>query len=152
MIVFQASIFFLHIFKLLSSSSSSLLDEKEKMTDVIFYTCGFIFFFDQKKKHCEQLRVFIALQGFWFLYFVNHTIHIHTHTHSLTHAHTPQKREHKNKRSQGKKKTKTSRGVSKNSSYNQKEIVKCLCSSSLRWTKAQYLQVYAHCIAMAKCC
>lgn len=99
MIVFQASIFFLHIFKLLSSSSSSLLDEKEKMTDVIFYTCGFIFFFDQKKKHCEQLRVFIALQGFWFLYFVNHTIHIHTHTHSLTHAHTPQKREHKNKRS-----------------------------------------------------
>ena len=58
--------------------------------------CG-VFFFNQKKKHCEQLRVLIALQGFWFLYVVV-TQYTHTYTHARTHT-LHRKREQKSKRS-----------------------------------------------------
>ena len=79
--------------------------------------CGF--FFSIKKKHCEQLRVLNALQGFWFLYVVV-TQYTHTHTHMHTHTHST---ERENKKAKGaREKKKTSRGVSKNSSYNQKEL------------------------------
>lgn len=105
---------------------------KKMIMDTIFYTClwGFFLFHSQK--------IFLNSWSFTCIYKVlvslcyNHTVHT---------QHTQHNTKERTKKAKGarKKQNKTSRGISKNSSYNQKEIVNCLCSSSLRWTKVQYL-------------
>lgn len=66
-----------------------------------------------------------------------------------THTHTKERT--KKQKELGKKQQQVE-AYQRTQAITKKEIVKCLCSSSLRWTKAQYLQVYAHCIDTAKCC
>lgn len=111
-----------------------LMKKRNNWCYILHLFCGS--FFNQKT--FWTVESFNCIARFWFHY-CNHinthsSVCVHTHTHTYT------KRENKKAKGARKKTNKqASRGVSKNSSYNQKEIAKCLCSSSLCWTKAQYL-------------